>query len=73
MSLAEVSGVMEQINTRSGTAQVVVGAAVDPAFAQRLSVTIIATRPAGDVIEPASPRFTPPAESGNRVKLPEAG
>ncbi len=44
LSMADVSRVMEQINRQCEGAQVLVGATVDPAFAERLNVTLIATR-----------------------------
>ncbi len=44
LSMADVSRVMEQINRQCEGAQVLVGATVDAAFAERLNVTLIATR-----------------------------
>jgi cell division protein FtsZ len=44
LSLAEVNRVMEQINRQCEGAQVLMGAAIDAAFADRLSVTVIAAR-----------------------------
>ena len=46
LSLAEVNRVMEQLNRQCEGAQVLMGAAVDAAFADRLSVTVIAARSA---------------------------
>jgi len=44
LTMAEVSRVMEQINRQCENAQVIMGAAVDDAFKDRLSVTVVATR-----------------------------
>jgi cell division protein FtsZ len=44
LSLAEVNGVMEQLNRHCEDAQVLMGAAIDPAFTDRLAVTVIAAR-----------------------------
>jgi cell division protein FtsZ len=44
LTMAEVNRVMEQVNRQCEHAQVVMGAAVDTAFAEHLSVTLIAVR-----------------------------
>ena len=44
LTMAEVNRVMEQINRQCEHAQVIMGAAVDDAFRERLAVTLIATR-----------------------------
>src|SRR5437667_6559503 len=44
LTMAEVNRVMSQINRACENAQVVLGAAVEPELADRLSVTVIATR-----------------------------
>ena len=44
LTMAEVNRVMEQINRRTETANLVMGAAVDPALGTTLSVTLIASR-----------------------------
>jgi len=44
LTLREVSQLMDQIKRRCENAQLVVGAAVDAAFNQRLAVTLVATR-----------------------------
>ena len=55
LTMAEVSRVMEQINRQCEHAQVIMGAAVDDAFRERLAVTLIATRrAAAPVPAPAS-------------------
>jgi cell division protein FtsZ len=44
LTMSEVNRVMEQLNARCGGAQVLMGAAIDEAFRERLAVTLIATR-----------------------------
>jgi cell division protein FtsZ len=44
MAMSEVNRVMEQINRKCERAQVVMGAAVDEQFRDRLAVTVVATR-----------------------------
>ena len=44
LTMAEVNRVMEQINQQCAQAQIIMGAAVDEAFRDRLAVTVIATR-----------------------------
>jgi cell division protein FtsZ len=44
LTMAEVNRVMEQVNRQCEHAQVIMGAAIDEAFAERLAVAIIATR-----------------------------
>ena len=41
LSMAEINRVMEQINQQCGESQVMMGAAVDEAFAERLSLSVI--------------------------------
>ncbi len=47
LTMAEVRRVMEQINRQCQEAQLIVGAAVDPAMVERLAVTVIAGRHQG--------------------------
>jgi cell division protein FtsZ len=47
LTMAEVNRVMEQVNRQCEHAQVMMGAAIDPAFSERLAVTLIATRQEG--------------------------
>jgi cell division protein FtsZ len=58
LTMAEVNRVMEQINRQCEHTHVVMGAAVDEAFRDRLSVTLIAARrtaePAAEAAPPAS-------------------
>jgi cell division protein FtsZ len=54
LSLAEVNRVMDQINNQCGLARVIMGAAIDANFTERLAVTVVAARggdPAGDLEE----------------------
>ena len=44
LAMAEVNRVMENINSKCGKAQVIMGAAVDEAFSERMAVTVVATR-----------------------------
>ena len=45
LSMADVNQVMQDVNARCPQAQVIMGAAVDDNFSERLAVTLIATRP----------------------------
>ncbi|MCU0783108.1 MAG: cell division FtsZ family protein [Verrucomicrobia bacterium] len=55
LTMAEINRVMEQISQQCGKAQIIMGAAVDEAFHERLSVTIIATRHGARVAAKPSP------------------
>ncbi len=44
LTMAEVNRVMEQINSQTDHAQVIMGAAIDEAWRERLAVTLIASR-----------------------------
>ena len=48
LTMAEVNRVMEQVNRQCEHAQVMMGAAIDEAFNERLAVTLIAARPGGE-------------------------
>ncbi len=61
MTMADVNRVMEQMNQKCQRAQVIMGAAVDEAFRDRLSVTVIASRRGGH--ERAKPHVTVSEES----------
>jgi len=57
LTMAEVNRVMEQMNRHCEHAQVVMGAAIDEAFRDRLAVTVIAThKNLEPVAAPGSPR-----------------
>jgi len=58
LTMAEVNRVMEQINRHCEHAQVVLGAAIDEAFRDRMAVTVIAARKS---IEPGEGRLLPSA------------
>jgi len=55
LTMAEVSRVMEAINSRCGEASVFVGAAEDPDLGARLHVTLIAARRGEELFERAEP------------------
>ena len=55
LTLAEVNRVMEQINRQCEGAQVLMGAAIDAAFADRLAVTMIAAARENTVVAEVSP------------------
>ena len=61
LTMTEVHRVMEEIQGRCGHAQVIMGAAIDPAFNDRLAVTLIS---AGKSCEPADGHG--PGSSGQR-------
>jgi len=54
LTMAEVNRVMEQINAKCGPAQVLVGAAVDESFRERLAVTLVAARSGAEAIQAES-------------------
>lgn len=54
LTMADVNRVMEQVNQRCQRAQVIMGAAVDEAFRDRLAVTMIATRRTRDTVKPGA-------------------
>jgi cell division protein FtsZ len=54
LTMAEVNRVMEQINRQSERAQVLMGAAIDEAFRDRLAVTVVAAR---KTLPPGEARF----------------
>lgn len=55
LTLTEVNRVMEEINGKCLQAQVLMGAVIDPAFAEQLAVTIIAARKEGELSERETP------------------
>jgi cell division protein FtsZ len=71
LGLGEVSEIMEQVNTRTGTAPVVLGASVDAALAGKLSVTLIVARSAEVETAPPPPRF-PTAAKASAPAAPKA-
>jgi cell division protein FtsZ len=58
LTIAEVQRVMDQINRRCENAHLIMGAAIDEAFAGRLGVTVIASRHGTEPVKEAVP---PPA------------
>jgi cell division protein FtsZ len=63
LSMADVNRVMEQINRQCEGARVLMGTTVDPVFAERLNVTLIATRR-----EPGDAGRTESAENASRAR-----
>jgi cell division protein FtsZ len=63
LTMAEVNRVMEQINRQCEHTQVVMGAALDEAFRERLSVTLIAARRTAD----AAPESDTPASEAEQL------
>jgi cell division protein FtsZ len=52
LTMAEINRVMEELNRKCESAQVITGAAIDPTFSERLAVTIVAARK-GEEMEPS--------------------
>ena len=80
LSMAEISRVMEQIKRQCSRAKIIMGAAVDPDFKNRLCVTVIAARESGEagpvptraenapLLVPAGPRRNAAADAGARKR-----
>jgi cell division protein FtsZ len=66
LTMAEVNRVMEQVGRQCERAQVIMGAAVDEALKNRLSVTVIAAKHSG-----AMPELEPPATAAAPVPADE--
>jgi cell division GTPase FtsZ len=78
--MAEISRVMEQIKRQCCRAKIIMGAAVDPDFKNRLCVTVIAARESGEagpaptraencpLLVPAGPRRNAPADASARKR-----
>jgi cell division protein FtsZ len=66
LTMSEVNRVMEQLNGRCGRAQVLMGAAIDETFRERLAVTLIATRKREEL---APEEHTERASSGTPEEL----
>jgi cell division protein FtsZ len=65
LTMADVNRVMEQMNQQCQQAQVIMGAAVDEAFRDRLAVTVIATRrSAHDPLTPGAKKSAEAAPAG---------
>jgi len=62
LSMADVNRVMEEVNEQCKKAKVIMGAAVDEAFRDRLSVTLIAARNRIEKIEAETTRSSEPAD-----------
>lgn len=59
LTMAEVNRLMAQLNRQCENAHLILGAAIDPEFANRLSVTLIASRDQAEDVSPARSNFTP--------------
>jgi cell division protein FtsZ len=70
LTMAEVNRVMEQINRQCDQAQVIMGAAIDEIFRDRLAVTLIATKKTTSAPEPGS-RFAAHNEELGAQLLPQ--
>ncbi|HEV2327425.1 MAG TPA: cell division protein FtsZ [Verrucomicrobiae bacterium] len=71
LSMAEVHRVMEKINSHCDGAKVIMGAAIDPGMANKLSVVLIAAKDSVEKTEtaaagPAEPNMIPGLDEGNR-------
>lgn len=55
LTMAEVSRLMAQLNRNCENAHLILGAAIDPEFAGKLSVTLIASREAGEPVRISAP------------------
>lgn len=53
LTMADVNQVMQDVTARCPHARVIMGAAVNPEFAERLAVTLVVTRPSRSVKNPA--------------------
>ena len=78
LTMAEVNRVMEQVNRHCERAQVIMGAAIDAAFTDRLAVTLVATTKPADAVPQEKQEdvdqqiLTPPSgrRPGSRFKAP---
>lgn len=76
LTMAEVHRVMEKINSHCESAQIIMGAAIDPGMANKLSVALIASRDSVGKIEipsgaqSADTNIVPGLPSGARESLP---
>jgi cell division protein FtsZ len=69
LKLAEVNGVMEQLQARCGGAELTLGAVVDEQFRDQLALTIIATRPGSRAENPAPPSSAAAASEPEKPAL----
>lgn len=72
--MAEVNRIMEKISQQCEPAQVIMGAAIDPGMANKLSIALIAAKSTTDRIDPASAGGTKQSDSSietNGNGLPE--
>ncbi len=62
LTMAEVNRLMAQLNRQCENAHLILGAAIDPEFANRLSVTLIASRDQTEENSPSRDSFVPAQE-----------
>jgi cell division protein FtsZ len=78
LTMNEVSRVMEQVNRQSEQAHIIMGAAIDPDMADRLSVTLLAAKGAAipehvsRAIEPLPPGLVPAMDFDKQLVNPAA-
>ena len=70
LTMAEVNRVMEQVNRQCEHAQVIMGAAIDEAFKERLAVTLIAARKRAEPSRWAKPGLPGAVRSWLKQLLP---
>jgi cell division protein FtsZ len=63
LSMADVNQLMQDVSARCPQARVIMGAAVDDNFSERLAVTLIATRPSAAALAKASAPKSPEVET----------
>lgn len=62
LAMAEVNRVMDALNAKCAHAQVIMGAAIDETFRERLALTLIASRAAEDALQRERPAGSAPGE-----------
>ena len=67
MTIADVNKVMEQLQRRAETANLVMGAAIDDAYEGRMCLTVVATR---NTHEPVAEKFTSPTPRATKPAAP---
>lgn len=72
LTMAEVNRVMEQINRQCERAQVIMGAAIDEGFRDRLAVTLIAARKTSDPAEDDAAPAPSPEQLDTQLLSPAA-
>jgi cell division protein FtsZ len=70
MTIADVNKIMEQLQRRAETANLVMGAAIDDEYEGRICLTVVATRNAHEPVAD-KPTLGPPRERGTKPASPE--